>query len=213
MIQFNLLPDVKKEYVKTKRTKRMITTVSLFSSIAAIVIVAIMFSIVNIAQKKHINDIKKDIESITSEIQSTENLDQILTVQNQLSLLGGLHESKPEASRVFNYVKFVTPETAKVSSMDLDLLSYSMILSGSADSIATINKFVDNLKAVRYVTTDYPDELKQPYTQVTTSLSGDNETASFRVTLAFDPVIFSNTQEIVMRIGSQQVSTVIVEEQ
>lgn len=210
MIQFNLLPDVKKEYVKAKRTKRLIITVSLASSMVAVGVVVVMFSVVNIAQKKHINDLSADIEIATSEIQSTENLDSILTVQKQLSILPELHTDKPELSRFFDYVSFATPANVKVSTLDLDMDSFQIVMSGSTDSIATINRFVDNLKAVRYSVLKGEDSLAAvpPFSEVvTTGLSGDNDSATFKINLVFDPVIFDNTVDIVMNIGTQSIST------
>jgi len=85
MIQFNLLPDVKIEYVKAKRTKRIILSGATVVSIAVVVVTALMFSYVHVAQKKHITDLTNDIVSVTADIKSTDNLNNILTVQNQLA--------------------------------------------------------------------------------------------------------------------------------
>ncbi len=208
MIQFNLLPDVKKDYVKARRTKRVITNLSLLLSIIAIGIVTVMYSFVNIAQKKHISDLSEDIQVLTSEINSTEDLNKILTVQKQLSLLPGLHEGKPEVSRVFEYVTFVTPEKVKVSSLNVDIETSTINMSGTADAIKTVNKFVDNLKAVRFALASDKENTTQTYSDVITTLSGDNDSASFKITLTFDPTIFDNTVEVIMSIGSQSVSTV-----
>jgi len=207
MIQFNLLPDVKKEYVKARRTKRLITNISVLSSLIAVGIVVAMYSFVNIAQKKHITDLGKDIDSLTTEIKSTKDLDKILTTQNQLSLLPSLHEGKPELSRVFDFITFATPEKAKVSSLDVDVNLTKITMAGTADSIATVNKFVDNLKAVRVAVTTDKENTTQTYSDVITTLSGDNDSATFKISLTYDPVIFDNTVEIIMSIGSQTIST------
>ena len=207
MIQFNLLPDVKKEYVKARRTKRLITNLSVLSSLVSIGIVIVVYSYVNIVQKKHINDLSDDIKTLTSQITSTKDLNKILTVQKQLDLLPGLHEGKPEISRVFEYVTFVTPEQVKVSSLDVNIEAEQIKISGSADSIATVNKFVDNLKAVRYAITSDKNNTDYPYSDVITTLSGDNDSASFTISLSFDTKIFDNTADVIMSIGDQTFST------
>ena len=207
MIQFNLLPDVKKEYVKARRTKRLITNMSVLSSLISIVILVVVYSYVNIAQKKHINDLSADIKTLTSEIKSTKDLDKILTVQKQLDILPGLHEGKPEISRVFDYVTFVTPAQVKVYNLDVRIETEQIKISGSADSIATVNKFVDNLKAVRYAISSDKENTDYPYSDVITTLSGDNDSASFTVSLSFNPTIFDNTVDIIMSIGDQSFST------
>lgn len=107
MIQFNLLPDVKMKYVKAKRTKKLIISTSLLVSVASVFIVAVLFGVVQIGQKKHISDLTADIKTETKKIQSVENLDELLTVQNQLTLLTELHQKKPQTSRLFDYITFL----------------------------------------------------------------------------------------------------------
>lgn len=202
MIQFNLLPDVKKEYVKAKRAKRMILSVATLASAGVVGVTILMFTFVHVAQKRHISDLTDDIQTITTEIKSTENLNDILTVQNQLSILPGLHEAKPETSRVFDYLSFVSPATIRITSADLDTRDSSLKVKGSADSIATINKLVDNFKAVTYAVVGSDAETRV-YSDVVTELSGNNEGANFEISMLYDPVIFSNTEQVIMRIGTQ----------
>ncbi len=201
MIQFNLLPDVKKEYVKAKRTKRLIMSSSMLASIGVVGVTVLMFTFVHVAQKKHINDLSKDIARVTGEIQSTEDLNDILTVQNQLSILPSLHETKPETSRLFDYLSFVSPQQIRVASIDLDTKLASMKISGSADSIATVNKFVDNFKSVKYSISGN-DQTSPVYSNVVTELSGNNDKADFTVKMTYDSMIFNNTQDIVMKLGT-----------
>lgn len=208
MIQFNLLPDVKMQYVKARRTKRLIISTATLVSIGSIVIIGILFSVVQFGQKTHIKGLTDDIRSETSEIQATEGINELLTVQNQLTILPGLHENRPETSRLFDYVTFMSPNGVQVLSLSFDAVSSSIIIQGSADKISTVNKFVDNIKAVTYKTQDNSEGLGAPaFSQVATQLSGDNLEASFRIQLVFDPVIFANTQEIEMKLDNQTFST------
>lgn len=214
MIQFNLLPDVKKEYVKAKRTKRLITSVSLLVSAGSVAIVLILFSVVQLAQKRHISSLSDDITEITANIQSIENIDEMLTVQNQLALLPSLHESKPATSRLFSYVAFVSPAQIKVTSLDFDFTSTKMTMQGTSDTLATVNKFVDNIKAVTYtIDGDDSSVATQPFSQVATQLSSDNDLATFKIDVTFDPVIFDNTRDVIMRLQDQLVTTKKVETQ
>ncbi len=211
MLQFNLLPDVKKEYVKSKRTKRLIISFSFLVSVVSLGIVALLFSVVQIAQKQHISDLTEDIVASEKRIQSVQDIDKMLTVQNQLSLLPSLHEDKPKTSRIFSYVKFLSPEKVKVSLLNFDAISGTIIMQGSADSIATVNKFVDNIKAARYrvevLEGEAASELAIPFSQVGTELSSDNSLASFKLQMNFDPAIFNNTQEISLILQDQMIST------
>lgn len=206
MIQFNLLPDVKKQYVKAKRTKRMILSASIFASVGIVAVTALLYGFVHIAQKSNIDDLTDDISALTADIQSTSNLNSILTVQNQLSLLPDLHLTKRETSRVFSYVSFVSPETVRISTLDLDTEAMSVKLTGEADSLATIDKFVSNIKAVRYSVVGQ-EGTYEPYNTVLTELAGSNVDANFSVTMSYDPIIFDNTQEIVMQLAGQLLNT------
>lgn len=206
MIQFNLLPDVKKEYVKAKRLKRMIMSASILASAGAIGVTVLMFTFVHVAQKKNISDLGKDIQKVTSDIKATPNLDSILTVQNQLSLLPQLHETKPETSRLFDYLSFVSPQSVRISSIDLDTKLTTMTVSGSADSIATFNKFVDNIKAVQYSVSGSNDMLPT-FSNVVTQITGSNQSAEFRITMSYDSAIYDNTHDIGMKLGNETLTT------
>jgi Tfp pilus assembly protein PilN len=212
MIQFNLLPDVKMKYVKAKRTKKLIISTSILVSVASVFIVVVLFGVVQVGQKKHINDLTADIKSETSKIRSTENLDEILTVQNQLTLLTDLHEKKPQTSRLFDYITFVSPVGIKVLTLNFDAESELIIIQGSADKISTVNTLVDNIKATKFSAgnseSDENDvDLVMAFTQVSTQLNGDNDKATYKVQMNYDPIIFDNTKDIVMQLDSQTFST------
>ena len=208
MIQFNLLPDVKMQYVKAKRTKRLIISTSTLVSIVCVGVILLLFSVVQIAQKKHISDLSSDIADATKKIQSIDGLDNILTVQNQLTLLPDLHEAKPKTSRLFDYLAFVSPTEAKIVSLNFDAATSTIVLQGTADKIATVNKLVDNIKATTYsIEGQTTGSSTAPFTQVSTQLSGDNEKASYKIDLVYDPIIFQNTKEIIMQLEGQSFST------
>src|SRR4051812_46628586 len=109
MIQFNLLPNVKLEYVKTQHTKRLLTMLSLVAGMAGIAILLVAIVSVNVVQKKSLSDLDSDIAKYSTQLKSVKDLDKILTVQNQLSTLTSLHDDKPVASRLFSYISQVTP--------------------------------------------------------------------------------------------------------
>lgn len=216
MLQFNLLPDVKKEYIKAKRTKRLIFSIATVSAAVAVVIVLLLFSIVQFVQKKNINDLTKDIESGISDLKATEDLDKILTIQHQLESLPGLHESKPESSRLFNYLIQITPSDVKISSVEVSFEDSTIKIKGTAPSIASINRYTDTIKFVTFSATAIesddaepisegsseiaaPEQL-QAFSTVTTELSRNEERASYEISATFDPVIFDNKMVVAFTI-------------
>jgi Tfp pilus assembly protein PilN len=124
----------------------------------------------------------------------------MLTVQNQLTLLPGLHEKKPETSRLFDYLSQLISPEAPVSSLSLDMENSGLDMSGSADSIATINKLIDTFKAATY-TVDGATDATKVFTVNTSRISGDNTSATYQVSLTFDPVIFDNTKKIAISVN------------
>ena len=201
MIQFNLLPDVKKEYIKARRTKRLIITGSLLVSGISLGVVFLLFLTVQVAQKGNISDLTDDIQTELSTIQSIDDLDQMLTVQNQLNTLPGLHQDKPETSRLFDYLAQVTPEDVTISSLSLEMAGATMSISGRADSLATVNQFADTLKFSTYVV-GVDEAESAPFTEVVTRLNRDRKGATYTIDFVFDPMIFNNTEEIELRVPS-----------
>lgn len=200
MIQFNLLPDVKKQYIQAKNTKRLIISTSFLISGVSIGIVMLFMSFVQIGQEKYINDLTKDIEKETASIQSIEDLDVMLTVQNQLSLLPSLHEQKPETSRLFTYLSQLIPPAAPVNTLSLSMENSSLDISGTADSIATINKLIDTLKVATFKIDENIEKTKI-FTVNTSRMNGDNTSASYQISMTFDPAIFNNTKKVMIFVN------------
>ncbi len=79
-------------------------------------------------------------------IQSQPQITRVLTVQNQLKTLVTLHENKHVTSRVFDYLSQVTPPNANLARLSIDYGLNIITIDATADSAATVNKFVDTLK-------------------------------------------------------------------
>src|SRR5690606_9936133 len=113
-----------------------------------------------------INGLSKDITAEIASIRAIEDLDKILTIQHQLETLPELHTTKTETSRLFSYLNSVTPVEVKISSVNVDFVNYTMIIEGTADSLAAVNKYADTLKFVTYSTSD--ERTGTPFTNVIT---------------------------------------------
>jgi len=200
MVQFNLLPDVKVAYLKAKRSKRLLLTIAVSASAACLGITSLLFVGVQMGQKQHINNLTRDIKAEVSKIQSIEDLNKILTIQNQLATLPELHENKPLLSRLFIYIGQTTPSSVTISKLDIDMAASTMIVSGSADSISTVNTYSDTLKFATYNTDSVKDT--PAFQNVTTTLTRDQGAAAFNITVSFDPIIFSGTEKVTLVVPS-----------
>jgi Tfp pilus assembly protein PilN len=201
MIQFNLLPDIKIQYLKARRQKHMVLLGSGVAIIASLAVLTVLISIVFVLQKKNISDLSKDIDTASSELQSTPELNKMLTVQNQLRVLPGLHDAKPVVSRLFGFVTQSTPATVSISRLNVDYVQQIMTLTGSADSLETVNTFVDTLKFSTYHVSQKPKEEKPAFSSVVLSSFGrDNKSATYTLNLKFDPAIFSEADEVALTV-------------
>lgn len=207
MIQFNLLPDVKIEYMKAVQKRQIMAFISFVVAGVCITIFVVVFMIVKVQQPKHISDLDKDIKVNVAKLQENKDLDKILTIQNQLNSLPGLHDQKPMTSRIFGYLSQLVPTQATVSEVGISIVDKKLIIKGNADSTATYNKFVDTLKFTQYSDNNDPSNIKtgkafptvvvtnfsinssQNQNGVTTNIGG----VTFELEANYDEVIFKNT--------------------
>jgi Tfp pilus assembly protein PilN len=195
MIQLNLLPDIKLDYIKTKRTKRMVTLIASGVATISLGLLIILFVVVNILQKQHISNLTEDIAANSQTLQSTPDLNKVLTIQNQLNALPGLHGQKAETTRLFGYLKQVVPNNVSISQLDLDVANGTLIFTGSAPDIQDVNTFVDTLKFTTY--TVEGAEAKKAFPEVVlTSFSRDEKSTTYQISGKFDPTIFNNAQKV-----------------
>ncbi len=163
MIQINLLPDVKAEYVKAQRTKRTVITLSILISVAAAAIVVLLASFAYGAQNITLRNLDTDINNNVNKIKEVPDLDKILTIQNQLNSLEPLHELKPVVYRLFNYLQQTTPEVVLIDTYTLDITSNTITIDGNAPNLEIVNKYVDTLKFTEIKQTQKEiDENKDP---------------------------------------------------
>lgn len=204
MVQFNLLPDIKIQYLKARRHKHLVLLASTVTIIVSVAAMAVLLSIVFVVQKKSIRDLSGDINVASNELKNTQDLTKMLTVQNQLKALPGLHDAKPVASRLFGYLNQSTPVAASISRLNVDYTLMTMTLSGSADKLETVNTFVDTLKFTTYHTVNAPKEEKAAFSSVVLSAFGrDSKGATYTITFSFDPAIFSESEEVTLTVPNK----------
>lgn len=201
MIQFNLLPDIKIQYLKARRQKRLFMLTSTVVVIGTITVIVMLVSFVFGVQKKSISDLSNDIDKQGAELQSTPDLDKILTVQNQLKVLPGLHDDKAVATRLFEYLSQITPSDASIARINVDFVENTMTLTGSAGSLEIVNVFTDTLKFTTYTTENNKTEEKPAFSEVVLSTFGRDSTfATYTITTKFDPVIFSELENVTLTV-------------
>jgi hypothetical protein len=199
-IQFNLLPDIKIQYLKAKRQQHLVVLASIVTSLVALSVFVLLLTVVYGLQKKNLNDLNTDIKAASSELKSTKDMDKILTVQNQLAALPSLHDKKVVSTRLYDILSQVTPATASISKLNVDFVTGTMTIAGSADGLATVNKYADTLKFTNYSTKTVKTEKHAFSDVVLNSFTRSNDATTYEMGLKFDPVIFAGTEEIKLTV-------------
>lgn len=213
MIQFNLLPDVKLEYIKARRTKRTVIMTSILVGSASLALFILLFMVVNVAQKEHLKHLQNDINASKKELQSKPDLAKILTIQNQLNSLPALRQDNPVASRVMGYIQQVTPQNASISSLTVSFTDQTMKIEGSADSLATVNTFADTLKFTNFTTTTegktadpipaFKEVVLSNFAVASNSTHDKNKAATYTITLKYDKSIFSDGNDVTLQVAKK----------
>lgn len=204
MIQLNLLPEVKLEYLKAQTQRNLALSVAVLACAVSIGILVLLYSF-GLLQNKHLNDLSKDISANVSTLTNKPDINKILTVQNQLKSLTQLHAKKPAASRIFTFMNQVTPSNVDIASVKTDFTGSTMQLSGSADSLSSVNKYVDTLKFTTFTTDTQKTSAKAFKNIVLSSFSlGSSNTAghaaSYSISMGFDPIIYDITQQVTLKV-------------
>ncbi len=206
MIQFNLLPDVKLQYIKARRTQRLVLLSSTIVTGISIAILVVLFFGTNVLQRRHLARLHHDIETDSKKLQEIPDLNKILTVQNQLNSLTDLHAKKPVAPRLGTFLAQITPNDLSVENLEVDFANGTMSFQGAAKALSVVNKFVDTMKFTTYKS---GDDAGKAFSEVVLANFGRSDQeqgaqgtkpATYEINLKFDPVIFESTHDVALQV-------------
>lgn len=206
MIELNLLPDVKQDYIKAERARRLVISVTVIATVASVGLLLLLLSVSGL-QKKNISDLSDDINAATKALKSKPQIAKILTVQNQLGKLSSLHDQKPVVANFFAYLNQVTPANVNVSELNIDLATQTVKITGNTDTLSSVNKYVDTLKFTTF-TVEGDETPKKAFSNVVLSSfsvspeSSANKAkpASYTIEFSYDPLILDNTQKTTLTV-------------
>lgn len=116
MIEINLIPDVKQELLRAQRTRSAVISISIIASIIAAGVVVLLLGYMYGVQWARGTYLDGQITEKGDKLAKVEDLSQILTIQNQLSTITELNNSKNMSSRIFEIMSAVTPPPANAVS-------------------------------------------------------------------------------------------------
>ena len=152
MIEINLLPNVKRELLKTRAMRNRVISISFLvggASIAAVVVLALIFGS-QIAAEAVQNGVIKDRND---KLMAVEDLNKVVTIQHQLTKINEQHSGKKINSRIFDVVTAVNPvapNNVSFSDIKVNPESKTITLEGSAvngySALETLKKTILNTK-------------------------------------------------------------------
>lgn len=158
MISINLLPDVKKELLRIRRERNLVVSISILAvggSIAALVILGGILGGLNIAKVVMENGINKNKATINSAIEDKQ-LNEYLTIQNQLAQIDGLKDEQLVYSRIMDYLVALnpaSPNNAELSTVSLEMSdgSVAATLEGKTQNFEALNVYKTTLASAELV--------------------------------------------------------------
>ena len=152
MIEINLLPNVKRELLKTRAMRNRVISISFLvggASIAAVVVLALILGS-QIAAEAVQNGVIKDRND---KLMAVEDLNKVVTIQHQLTKINEQHSGKKLNSRIFDVVTAVNPvapNNVSFSDIKVNPESKTITLEGSAvngySALETLKKTILNTK-------------------------------------------------------------------
>ncbi len=190
-VQFNLIPDSKYGQVKSDKQRKTLLRLAFLTAAALAGIFVLLLLTTQVVQKKQLSDAQGNIQEANNKLQAVPNIEQEITVQNQLLTLPRLHSAKHITSRLGSYLTQVTPADVKIGRVVLDLSRNTMIIGGTAKSQHSVNVFIDTLKFTTY-SIDGQDSKAAFPSVVENTFSVTNNAATYELAVQIDPTLFSN---------------------
>lgn len=217
MIELNLLPDVKLEFIKTQRMRQLVLSTSILVGAISVALLVLLL-IFSGLQKKHLNDLGKDIKSDSAKLEKQPEISKILTVQNQLQSLTSLHDQKPASSRLFDFLNQVTPTQVDVTNLTTDFTASTISVTGTANSLSSVNKYIDTLKFTKYTIEDEDGAGTAAFSNIVlssfslaTGAEAKGRPANYTITLQYDTSIFDITKKISLSVPNQTTTRSAIE--
>lgn len=202
MIELNLLPDVKKEFIKAQRTRNTVISSSIIITIGAGILTALLVSYVYVAQPLLISAQTSNIKKSADTLKAIPDIDKYLTVQNQLNNLDKLHDGLYVYSRAFTYLQQLNPSAPNnvaFSTVTFDKELKTLEIQGVARNFQGLNVFKNTLEnaSLSYKTGDTQSTIPlfdQVVLQEASLASVNNvAVANFKFQLTYPDVAFLNT--------------------
>lgn len=204
MIEINLVPDVKQELIKAQRVRASVISVSILVGIVAIGIVVVLAIWVFAVQTARSVLTDNTINSESQKLAQVQDVSNTLTIQNQLSKLGPMHDAKNIDSRIFDILTTINPpapNNVAITNLTLDAASQTIKIEAQAvNGYPALDVFKKTINATTF---QYTQNGKQQSEPLSSNMSDSNrsygedatgaEVLRFTLTFTYPSLLFSRT--------------------
>lgn len=144
-LEINLVPDIKGEMIKTLKLRNYIFFLCIVVVVASVGLTTI-FGVIAGGQQLAINSKQQTISKLSEKLNSYSDLNDFLTIKDQLGNISTLSENKNVVSRTFNILSAMLPkgaDTITVSELGVNLSEEQPTLTLEAQANAGSDPFID----------------------------------------------------------------------
>lgn len=202
MIEINLIPDVKQEFIHAQRLRAKVISMSILGMLAAISLVVVLGALLGAeAVRNAVAD--SSISSEYKKMQANADLKDVVTIQNQLANIPILDQSKTMSSRLFDALSAINPQApnnVKMTNVILDPTAKTISIEGTAANSYTATDAFK--KTILNATISYTQDGTTATTPLTTDVtlgetsygedSSGNKVLRFKLTFSYPDQLFSN---------------------
>lgn len=203
MIQVNLIPDIKRELLRAQQMRRTAISIAIFAGVVAAGVVIALGVILGV-QIVHENIARENIKKEYKTLVSVDNIENVLTIQNQLKSIQSYQDKRTIDSRLFDVLGAINPtepNSVKFSSIKLDPVGQIITIEGTAvNGYAATETFRKTILNTTVESGSGSDLVKVPLaTVVTIGETSYGEAADgarvlrFTVSFAYSDGLFDNS--------------------
>jgi hypothetical protein len=213
MIEINLVPDVKQEFIHAKRVRAFVISGAILVGIISVSIVVLLAIYLFGVQTVRSNLADNEITKKSQELANVSDIEDTLTIQHQLTKLGELHDEKNITSRFFDLLVAINPASPNNVSFSLarvDAEEGIIRLEGQAENgyiAADVLQKTILKTTVSYKDIDGDTQATALTEEVETSDLSYGEDATgkkvlrFTLTFEYEPAFFARSSKDAVVIG------------
>jgi hypothetical protein len=206
MIEINLVPDVKQELIKAQRVRASVISVAVLVGIVAVGVVVLLAIWVFAVQTARGALSDGTIRSESEKLSKVEDIGNTLTIQNQLSKLAQMHDSKSIDSRLFDILTTINPSAPNnvaITNVSLDSETTTITVEAQAvNGYPALDVFKKTINATTFQFTQGGEKQSVPLaTGISDSDRSYGEDASgakvlrFTLTFTYPEELFARTAQ------------------